>query len=228
MRNAHEERLTIIQSKMTQLSSEHTSLLQRVKSEAARREKQIEARVRREAERAALTAGLEIRGEMEGKLNRAKSKYRIEVQRLRRMLERVSRLEVDRDSISDGENSQGDNAGDSVIELFDNTDEERRESFFTVDTTLDDSIEIASANGNPSQRSLPDKVSIGEEQHAAQLGLARAILQAQPGLPGLERSGVDLINQSGLTSADSTGESKMSTPTHSPKSAQLQDDKMVR
>lgn len=234
MRNAHEQRLTIIQSKMTQLSAEHAALLHRVKDEGAQRAADAEAKVRREVERAALTAGINLRSEMDAKLNRVKTKYRVEVRRLRRMLERVSRLDGaggsdDAGAEEDINYSKHEDVDASVGGLT-GYDEKDDEAFRMAGVSTDDSlssggeVKLSSATSSPKPLLVGETTMRREERAVANepfLGARAALLNGEKkGLPGLERSGIDLINDSGLSLAtanmSANTSSRMSSPATSP------------
>lgn len=221
MRNAHEQRLTIIQSKMTQLSAEHAALLQRVKDEGVQRARDAEAKVRREVERAALSAGINLRGEMDAKLNRAKAKHRVEVQRLRRMLARASRLGGDvrggdsgaKGNVNCSKHEDVDASVGGLMGYEEETEwsgEKEEEDVFRIAGMSESDSLSSSEEVEKSVQSLPQKsVEDISRDHAEGTVSVRPILGAGPGLlreknglPGLERSGIDLINDSGLTSVN--------------------------
>ena len=208
LRNAHEERLTIIQAKTRQLSTEHGIMLRTIKMKHSNALVELEKKVRLEYDRenrrygngvgVDMNDGGRLGGSTTVALRKERSEHRLEVQRLRRMLERASRgassyMDEEDDDDDDDEQDEEDENG-----MKDRVEEE------------DEMSDISVVNNNNGAVVSPIRTAARRIHGLNALVENDATLQrimprlsrngSGSGLAGLERSGIDLVNDSDLSS----------------------------
>jgi hypothetical protein len=137
-------------------------------------------------------------------LAKERSKHRSEVQRLRRMLERASRsgLYEDGEDGEDSNNNNNDDDDDDDDELLMEQDDDDRVSNISVSASPDRNLD-----NNGGLRSTGRGLNaLVDTNGTIQRMMPRLNTSGGGGLIGLERSGIDLINDSDLSSKDGTGD----------------------
>ena len=206
LRNAHEERLTIIQAKTRQLSTEHGIMLRTIKMKHSNALVELEKKVRLEYDRENRRYGNgkgngvgvgvnDVLGGNTVALRKERSEHRLEVQRLRRMLERASR----------GASSYMDEEDDDDDE--DEEDENGMEDRVEEEDEMSDISVVNNNNGavvspiRTTARRIHGLNALVENDATLQRIMPRLSRTGSgSGLAGLERSGIDLVNDSDLSS----------------------------